>query len=1015
MPDRLALLFAILLAWAGVPAAPASAAVRAGDHKNFGRLVLEWDGPVMAREVAVEGGLRLQLSRGVEGDLAAALARIPRWLAAIEPSPDRAGLTLRHRPGVAAGLTRAGPGKLIIDFKLQPAASSGPPSTAPDRPAAEDPGVADAPVADPVDATVIPVPQPRPVLSVVASSAAALPVAAPPVAAVPPVAEPSAGPTPPAQPAPALPGLVDQAAVPGLQARRHGDVVELEITWPEPVPAAAFRRAGQLWLLFGRPPSGPAPEAVARVSPALATLAIRPHAGMTVLTLADPTDEVALVRRGTTWTARLGRKPALPTSPVAWPPQHGELRIAGAAMLGEIDDPVVGDRLGVALFLEPGRAEPAGRAAVGLELLPSLQGVVWKASADGVAARADAQGVAITLPAAFADAGQPMEPALQPDPPAPAGAHAEPRTVEPAPSPVAAAPHPAPPHAEGGTVASPADPGPGARRPVGPIDLAAGTLRPGQTARDQRRRLEQAVREATPVERTGRRVELARMLLAQELAAEAGATLSPVEVADPAAGALAGVAALLRGQLDAAARELGRAGLDGDAEVALWRAALAAARRDWPAARREWRSAGGVPAGYADALRIRLGVVGSQIELSGGRSDAALALLDRLHDLPKSPEAAARIRLAEALALDAQKAVRKAAAALAEAAAGGDRETRLEAERQRIAWDQRDGRITPDAALARLQAMRPAWRGHPDEIAFLDDIGRLEAGQGDLSAAIGAWQEAIGGAADPRAAEGLRHGLQERLTRSLLGQGDSPPLSPLAALSLYRRHHDLLPAGAALAEVERRLATRLARAGIESPASALLHRHIDLGGSAGARAEAGAALAEAHLAQDEAEAALAVLRSTGPEAGLPSGLAEQRRGVRGRALAAAGADAAKLADADEQRVRLRLAWADGDWGQIEAAAAAILAGETAGGTDRSELVLTLALARAKRGDATGVSALARERAAEVADGPDRALLAMLAAATVPLEGPGLAPVEAGVGAVRAYLASAAGAGTAAPP
>ena len=1055
-----------LAALAVLAAVPAWAAVRAADHGKFGRLVLEWNDPVVMRHSPTEAGMRLELSRPVEGDLNGAVAKLPGWLQGVEASPRGSELDLALPSGVTADIVGAGANRVVLDFKRRGAVQArgletarhpgfgrmvveAPPGRVPTLSREGDvltieAGIVWSPDAvrraaelgPPVDkvhgeasrlvVSLLPGTQVqrqesdrrRLVLDLRPAAPLATPVPEPLAAPEDEERQPAAG--PPSHPggsAAALPGLVDGGSTPRLSAKAVGDAVELELAWPEPVPAASFVRAGRLWLVFGHPAGELTPSSVTGVSERLHSLTLHPHPEATVLTVASD-GTASMTRRGAAWIVRLGGGAETPKSAVAWPPVDGELRIDGAAALAEVEDPVVGDRLGVAMLLEPGRGEPLGREAVGLELLPTLQGAAWHALADDVTASSRPSGVTISLPALAANPHHPSNPAAghrEQAPSRPTAVAAEsrqgtdppPADAEPAPAspeaavPVAGAHGSAPAHTSASSAA------PDSRRPGGPVDLAAGVLPAGQTARDRRRRLEQAVLDATGAEQALRRIDLARMLLAQELAAEAAASLAPLDTGDPAqpaASALAGIAAYLRGQLDEASRQLGRPWLDGDAEVALWRAAVASSRHDRPTALREWRRSGGIPASYPNGLRVRLGIVGAGIELSDGRTDAALALLDRLRDLPKSPEAEARIRLAEAPALEAQGASGKADAALADALARGDRDTRLEAQRLRIEWDLRQGRITAEAALARLEAMRPAWRGHPDEIGYLDQIARLRARNGDLSAAVAAWEEALADASNPRAKDELRQGLREQVAGSLLGEGDGPPLSPLESLLVYRRHGDWLPRGAALAEVERRLAARLARAGIETPAERLLHRRLDLAGSAEARADAGVALAESRLAARDPGSALALLRSTGPERGLPAALAAQRSDMRTRAAAATGAAGDGETDGTPTD-RLRAAWEARDWERIETLSADLLASPAEAEGDRPGAILGLALAQARRGDGAALAEIGRDHSAELPSRRDRALLAMLAAGTQhPAAGAAdLAPVEAGIGAVRTYL------------
>ena len=177
-----------------------------------------------------------------------------------------------------------------------------------------------------------------------------------------------------------------------------------------------------------------------------------------------------------------------------------------------------------------------------------------------------------------------------------------------------------------------------AAEPAAPLGLVGWDLRSGDTAPQRRAALLQALAQAAPDERAARRVELARDYLSRALAAEALGVLGRVdgpedEAARQARQALRGAAALLMGRIDAAAEALGAAAFNGDPEVALWRAAIAASRQDWPLAARELARSGEVLAAYPQALRLRLGLVAASIAIESGNAELAATVLEQLEGL----------------------------------------------------------------------------------------------------------------------------------------------------------------------------------------------------------------------------------------------------------------------------------------------------------------------------------------------------------------------------------------------
>ena len=104
------------------------------------------------------------------------------------------------------------------------------------------------------------------------------------------------------------------------------------------------------------------------------------------------------------------------------------------------------------------------------------------------------------------------------------------------------------------------------------------------------------------------RLELARLFLADGLAAEALAVLDAGAEADRADsdGLLRGAAEVLLGRPQRALELLGSAG--SNAEHAVWQAAARADEEDWPAAAERLHHAGDVWARYRPPLRLALGL-----------------------------------------------------------------------------------------------------------------------------------------------------------------------------------------------------------------------------------------------------------------------------------------------------------------------------------------------------------------------------------------------------------------------
>lgn len=856
------------------------------------------------------------------------------------------------------------------------------------------------------------------------------------------------------------------AQPPVLAVQSRDTATELTLRWRHPVAAAGFARAGRLWLLFDHPAAVP-PDLAPVAGTPFATLRREPHADLLVLSMELGQASVSLTRRKSTWTLALGDRAHTPEGAVALDAASGDLRVPAAGRLVGFDDPVVGDRLGVVLLTDAPRGEPVGRRLPWVEVLPSVQGVAWKLRTDELQPRladsvvvlpaprlptlADALSDSEELRPAEATVAPARRPALLATEPlgapesaphdltrsaeaveradetlSPSGAGAMHAAPEPDPPPTSLALAPVASLGASGpadlppALLAPEPVDPTATSPARPIPprlaLASGVVPNGRTLREYRRALEQRIAAARGAERLDARLALARTLVAYELAAEALAVLDPLED-DADAGAvqaLSGAAALLAGRAQEASRALGAPLLDGDDEVRLWRAVAAAARADWAVAVALAEPRLHLPA-YPPGLHFRVALDMARIDLHAGRIDASLAQLDRLRGHAPSPAQEAARRLVEAEALAAQGDASAAAQALTHAARDGGPLLAVSAAHTETMAAFAAGQRAAADTLAQLRAARPTWRGHPDEVRMLTDLGRAAAAADDLAAAVEAWRAAVRRAREseaPHAGEPARALLAGLLPEALAGTGERA-LPPLRALAVLRdTEPELLPQSAARAEVDRRLARRLAEAGFDAPAAELLAARADLAGSAELRATAGAALARARLAEGRPMDALAALSQSGPEDGLPQSLQRERRALEARARLLGSVpsfldlplDETGLDAATAHRLRLERALATGEWPAVAAAAAALLG--TLPETDlaeRERLAAALVLATARTGGEGTAVVAGHAEALRSAWGS--ALVAMLASPAAPAAD--LAATAEGLHHLRAYLEAAA--------
>jgi hypothetical protein len=966
------------------PAPPAGAPpveLRTGSHPGFGRIVLDWAEPVSFETSASGRRWRIVFDHAADLDAAMIGRRLDQLLTGASSlrGDGASELALSLRSGVTVEVFEMAGARVVIDLH-----EAGAPLEAAQRPGTET-ASAPAEVARPTDLE---------------------PASASGKASQPPEIEPATAPGGPPESAlpqaPAALAVAPPAAasvVPALTLQisgaEEGGRGILDFAWSRAVPAAILVRAGQLWAVFAAP-GEPTLRLPALASPLPGYLGpgerVDTPDGIALRFALRRPLTAAVERDGVRWRVVLGAASPPPLAvPIQRRDQPPRLRIdAGEpARLVRLTDPEVGDRLVLWPLLVPGRGQPARQRLVDVDLLATAQGLAWHARSDDL--RAEVSGTAVEL---LAGAGLHLSvnaAALLPSPPA-----AGDRRIAPS-APVAvtaAAPAPATPPVEAAAAAAPATEQAARREPVDedpqapaddddrPADRSglAGALRAGGAldlarfagalpARDAlQKRIAQA---AAPDERHAARLELARWLLSRALAPEALAVLAVLNddataTVHPDRQLLAGAAALLSGRLDHAAGVLAAPALDDDPEVALWRAALAAAREEWPQAARELARAKPILAGYPAALQVRLGLPAVRAASEAGAHDLARQVLDGLAQLDLGPLERSRLAFHQGLAAARRGAIDRADEIWRGLEDGPDDETRIQAAYSRVQMLLEAGRLTMEEALARLGPARALWRGHPWEAHMLDGLARLHRQAGDHASAIRAWHDLLAVVPAPADAARVRALMAGSFAEALL---PGAATGAVRALALYRDFPELMPDGAAGVQLRRGLAAQLAELDLLEPATRLLAELLEQPPSGQPRAEAGAALAELWLRAPDPAAALGALERTAVANDQAAPLVARRRLLQARALAAANRPQEALAllngrtSRSEQLERSEILWQLRDWQALAPALERLLGSygdpATALAAEDQALVLRLAVARAQAADS---GALARLRA-----------------------------------------------------
>ncbi len=671
-----------------------------------------------------------------------------------------------------------------------------------------------------------------------------------------------------------------------VSTRRDSDGLRLTFSFSEATPAALFRRADTLWLLFDfTKPIDVGPirgqgGIIAEVSvvalekgQAIRMRLSRPQ--MAALTGEDQPG-------GTSWTVIFADAMQTPTQPlvairnIADPTlANVSLPLPKAGLLHRLMDPDAGDALMVVTAMPPARGFIKRQDFVEMSLLETIHGVAIHPNSDDVTAELATDKIILGKP--------------------------------------------------GGLTLSPADKGGDrASTAVRPIfDL--GEWRKNQEGSFFARQdaLFDIVVAAAPDQQTAARVDLARFYLARGMYSEAKSILdlaladAKPGAEDPVALIVHSVASILMGRPDGGMKDLGNPAIGTNYDSQLWKAMANARLKKWAEAREKFKS-------------VEFAITSLPIELQRIVIVEAMRASLEVRDYPGAAKRAAELeviglppdlkpaisvlrgRLAEALghdkdALDEYKTAVKSS----------DRAAATEAKLLEIALRQKRDEISQADSLRELETLAVTWRGDALEVQTLEMLARIYADIGRYGESFLAVRIANRLAPNSEIARQGQDAAAALFAQLYLGQkGDDLP--PIDALAMFYEYRELTPIGRRGDEMIRRLADRLVAVDLLDQASELLQYQIDKRLEGAARAQVAARLAMVYLTNRKPDRAIATLRST-RIADLSGELRQQRLLLEARALSDVGRhDLAldiimNISGREAIRLRSDIYWAARQW------------------------------------------------------------------------------------------------------
>lgn len=736
-----------------------------------------------------------------------------------------------------------------------------------------------------------PVPAPAPEKPAIAEKPAPAQQPAPAVTPMRPAAKAEApAEAPKAMPAaPAAARPTDAADKSSVVAQRDADGFRVTFSFATVTPAALFRRADTVWLVFD------APHPV-NIDP------IRSKGGALVAevnSLSIPKGQAVRIRlnrpqlpslageasgAGFVWTLTFADTMHAPSLPLVAVRNITEpslanvsIPLANPGLLHKFSDPDAGDTLFVVTALPPIRGLIKRQDFVELTLLESIHGVAVRPNSDDVTADIATDKIRLGKP--------------------------------------------------GGLTLSSADvaaerAATAARSPFDMEEWRKNQAAPFIPRQDE---LMHATASATTSaeQKLRARMELARFYMARGMYHEAKGVAdfvlddSKPGFEDPGALMLRAVAHILIGRPNAGLHDLANPVIGANHDSQLWQGLAKARQGKWAEAREKFKNVEFAIASLPPELQrfVLIGAMRASLEVKdyagAARRRSDLDVVGVPAEL-RPAMAVLRGWLAEALGYD-----RDAMNDYWTAISSSDRASAAEAKLRDIMLRQKREEVTQPDALRELETLSVSWRGDAVEVKALQLMADIYAQTGRYNDALLAVRTATQlqpNSEVARQAQDMAAALFSDLFLS--GKGDDLP--PVEALAMFYEFRDLTPIGRRGDEMIRKLADRLVGIDLLEQAAELLQYQIDKRLEGAARAQVAARLAMVYLTNRKPDRAIAALRAT-RIADLSGELRTQRLLLEARAQSDVGRHdlaldiISNITGREAIRLRSDIHWASRQW------------------------------------------------------------------------------------------------------
>jgi hypothetical protein len=659
----------------------------------------------------------------------------------------------------------------------------------------------------------------------------------------------------PAASAPSGESRAGEKAV-SVDARRDSDGFRVTFSFGAATPAAMFRRADTVWLVFDstrpvdvEPIRAKAGAIIGDVSrlPLEKGQAIRFRLNRPQMPSLTGDDRAT----GESWTLTFADRVQTPPLPLTvirniTDPALANVSVplANPGVLHRLVDPDAGDMLWVVTAPPPTRGFIKRQDFVELSLLESVHGVVVHPNSDDVTAEVGADKVMLGRP--------------------------------------------------GGLTLSSADVA---------AERATAAVRPLFDVNEWRKNQEEnflarldtliaAMAAAAPEQRSQARLDLVDFYMAHGMYEEAhglaNLILSETKQGTEEAGVIMAraVSSILIGRPERGLKDLASPAIGNGYDSQLWQALAFARQGKWADAREKFKNAefsiAALPLEMqrivtSEAMRASLEVK----DYAGASRRRSELEVVGIPDEMKPSVAVLRGRLAEALGHD-----KDALDAYRFAANSADRPSAAEGKLLEVLLRQKRGELGQAEVLRELEALSAIWRGDGIEVKTLQTMARIYADTGRYAESFAATRTSTRlqpNSELSRQGQDAASALFAQLYLSPKGED----MKPIDALGMFYENRELTPIGRRGDEMIRRLADRLVAVDLLDQAAELLQYQIDKRLEGAARAQVAARLAMVYLTNRKPDRAIAALRTT-RIADLSGELRQQRLLLEARAQSDVG-------------------------------------------------------------------------------------------------------------------------------